>query len=460
MKILADGPWTDDLNTSVNGHFVIDSRHRKVYGVYPYFIAEYDTSTLLPEIIFRENYPDGTRMESDQLKVDVNGNIWIGSVLLRKFNPSSRSMSIVLSHDDRVSSALSDVGPTFIDRTGLIWAGSRGYGVVRYNPSVEQFNNQVDQSIYWIHPVGDKQIVCQSMWRFLRIYDLETHSYVMDIGDNDPRVRSQFPGLMPDTHTAFESDDGLFWMTKGALISYDPKTMKVTHHPILDSTGKEEPWVKGFFPLIEDQKGLLWFGTDTSVYSYDRKLQEFNSYRYPIIPVHTPYRIAQSILPDENGNIWIGSTKGLLQLDPGDSSWTVYQNNPADSNSLSFDLIFSLATDPADQNTIWIGTNGGGLNRFNKSTKKFRRYGTAQGLPNEVVYGILSDDAGNFWMSTNKGICALNPQLLKVTGFQETYSLSSLEPLIVKLGLSFTGYPMSSLSRQRSNNRWSAHWSL
>ncbi len=60
--------------------------------------------------------------------------------------------------------------------------------------------------------------------------------------------------------------------------------------------------------------------------------------------------------------------------------------------------------DPADNDYLWICTKGGGLNRMQKSTGKFIHYTTKQGLPNDVVYGILADNTGNIWGSTNRGI--------------------------------------------------------
>lgn len=60
--------------------------------------------------------------------------------------------------------------------------------------------------------------------------------------------------------------------------------------------------------------------------------------------------------------------------------------------------------DPANNDYLWISTKGGGLNRMQKSTGNFIHYTTQQGLPNDMVYGILADKAGNIWGSTNRGI--------------------------------------------------------
>ncbi|MBI3194200.1 MAG: hypothetical protein HYZ34_07015, partial [Ignavibacteriae bacterium] len=58
-----------------------------------------------------------------------------------------------------------------------------------------------------------------------------------------------------------------------------------------------------------------------------------------------------------------------------------------------------------DDNVLWIGTDGGGLNRFDKLSGELTHFTEKNGLPNNVVYGVLSDTMGNLWMSTNKGLC-------------------------------------------------------
>lgn len=62
-----------------------------------------------------------------------------------------------------------------------------------------------------------------------------------------------------------------------------------------------------------------------------------------------------------------------------------------------------------EQGTIWAGTNGGGLNRFDRQSGTFRAYREGDGLPNDVVYGILEDAAGRLWLSTNRGLSCFDP---------------------------------------------------
>ena len=105
--------------------------------------------------------------------------------------------------------------------------------------------------------------------------------------------------------------------------------------------------------------------------------------------------------------------KDLQRLDFNESknnqpTVTWYFNNAANRNSLNYNHVSCFLDDPAQPDKyIWIGTKGGGLNRLDKKTGDFFHLTTKDGLPNDVVYGILADNAGNIWGSTNKGIFCL-----------------------------------------------------
>ncbi|MFT3891067.1 MAG: PAS domain S-box protein [Anaerolineales bacterium] len=50
------------------------------------------------------------------------------------------------------------------------------------------------------------------------------------------------------------------------------------------------------------------------------------------------------------------------------------------------------------------------MNRFDADTRTFKHYTEKTGLPNNVVLGILGDDEGNLWMTTNNGLAKFDPQ--------------------------------------------------
>ena len=71
-----------------------------------------------------------------------------------------------------------------------------------------------------------------------------------------------------------------------------------------------------------------------------------------------------------------------------------------------------------ESNNLWIGTNGGGLNKFDFETKKFQRIGLSHGLGDNTIYTLIEDSENNLWMGTNKGLCKYNPQ----TGESHVYT--------------------------------------
>jgi signal transduction histidine kinase len=79
-----------------------------------------------------------------------------------------------------------------------------------------------------------------------------------------------------------------------------------------------------------------------------------------------------------------------------------------DPDSISNDSVISILED--SRGILWIGTDGGGLNRYDPEAGSFIHYSESDGLPSNVVYGILEDKLGFLWMSTNGGISRFDPR--------------------------------------------------
>ncbi len=96
-------------------------------------------------------------------------------------------------------------------------------------------------------------------------------------------------------------------------------------------------------------------------------------------------------------------------------SFVHYKNNPDDPNSLSDNGVPSIYED--NSGNLWIGTYGGGLNKFDRENKVFIHYNETNGLLNNVVLGILEDSANNLWLSTIKGLHKFDPVKESFTHF-------------------------------------------
>ena len=120
-----------------------------------------------------------------------------------------------------------------------------------------------------------------------------------------------------------------------------------------------------------------------------------------------------SLAEDHDKNIWIGTIYGgVTRLDPRSGKFTIYMDpltGPAD-------VMGSILEDSKTGN-LWVGDFLLGLLLMDKNGKILKRFDNSNGLPSNSIRGIQADSKGQLWISTNNGLCRLNP----VTGQSQLY---------------------------------------
>ncbi|TFF39731.1 two-component regulator propeller domain-containing protein [Mucilaginibacter psychrotolerans] len=122
-----------------------------------------------------------------------------------------------------------------------------------------------------------------------------------------------------------------------------------------------------------------------------------------------PGNYTAALYKDHTGTIWIGvdegEGRGICAFDPATKKFTRYPyhsvyGNPFTKNDGALDdqRVISIYEDM--QNTLWVGTNGGGLNRFDRKTGKFFSYLNEKNKKLTCVSSIFEDRAGRFWVGT------------------------------------------------------------
>jgi ligand-binding sensor domain-containing protein len=138
------------------------------------------------------------------------------------------------------------------------------------------------------------------------------------------------------------------------------------------------------------------------------------------------WRMAPGRLRDRSGMLWFGTdTHGLFRLDPTTQQLEQFKNDPSVKDSLSTNAIMDIYQD--SRGVIWVATFGGGLNRYVPEENAFEHYRQGQGLPNDVVYGILEDDGGRLWLSTNLGLSRFDAEADAFENFTVQDGLQSNE---------------------------------
>lgn len=113
-----------------------------------------------------------------------------------------------------------------------------------------------------------------------------------------------------------------------------------------------------------------------------------------------------------------GHGGGLNRFDDRRNNFVRYQNNPDDPNSLSNNNIRALYEDK--NRNLWVGTDGGGLNKFVAGSKigdrgRFIHYQSNSQEPTNLssnsVISIFEDRLGILWVGTlYNGINKYNPR--------------------------------------------------
>ena len=97
---------------------------------------------------------------------------------------------------------------------------------------------------------------------------------------------------------------------------------------------------------------------------------------------------------------------GLNRFERKTERFIHYENDPSDPQSLSFNAIQSLFVD--QEGTLWIGTNGGGLDRLDPDTGIIERFAAEFG--GNQVRSLLIDRTGLLWAGTGRnGVATLDP---------------------------------------------------
>lgn len=119
--------------------------------------------------------------------------------------------------------------------------------------------------------------------------------------------------------------------------------------------------------------------------------------------------IAEAVIEDSTGFLWIGSQGGLYRFDGYDLIH--FKSDPLDGSSLSGPWVNSLALEGSK--SLWIATMNNGVSMYDFETGKFSRFQheeqDSQSPPSNTVFDIEVDSFGRIWAASKGGIWRYDP---------------------------------------------------
>jgi signal transduction histidine kinase/ligand-binding sensor domain-containing protein len=394
---------------------------------------------------FRHHPNDSGSLSNDTVAVilkDRGGNLWVGSNggLDLLDNKTGKFKHYRCNANDPTSLSNNRVRAIYEDRGGTLWVGAGSAydggdrpnegGLNRFNRKTGTFtrylndpkdpnslsNNKVraifedSRGTFWIGTAG---ATLQTMDRKTGIFTRYKYN------PTHPEQLSRPPVKDITDHVTFIIEDktGAIWMgtSQAGLTRYDPVTKTVTRYDPTNAkaTGftADNGWI-----AYSSRDNVLWVSTEPKNLYY---VDPF----YIAIPHVASTGSVNSFFEEAEGVIWIATDSGIIRNDRNRKSIKRFIHNPRNPGSITNNNVSSICKD--NRGKLWIGTNGGGLNKFDLKEQTFRHYKHNPENNNSLISNRVSktffeqhDTEGLLWIGTASGLDQLNVATGTFTHYQ------------------------------------------
>ena len=188
----------------------------------------------------------------------------------------------------------------------------------------------------------------------------------------------------------FEDSKKNIWIgSRLGVFLVDQSNLKLI--PLRDRAG--ERWKYNVYSIKESPDGRIWIGGS--------RLGFYDPNENAIHYVANELALAVRDFSFEDQFIWIATDgRGVVRYDKESLELNYYQASGVNDVGLCDNKVYSICV---QDDIIWAGTNSG-LSRIDRSSDQVKNYFKTDGLSNNVIYAIESDEKANLWISTAKGI--------------------------------------------------------
>ena len=354
--------------------------------------------------------------------LDAEQNLWISTYGNGLYHQPTKTLfgqqfqQIIHSADLKHGLASNHLLSLYQDPLGIIWIGTDGYGLHRYDKRQAQFGHQK-------HRKNNLRSISSDFVRAI----LKDSNNLLWVGTRDglnKQTDTGFKRYKTDENrntgltnnnifSLYEDADKRVWVGTygGGLLLYNSaddtfSAFTVKSHQLSSNR---------IYAIEGDQSGNLWLGSNKGLTRFNPNTLQVTHFKYNADENSISNNTVFSITHDNYNNvIWVGTRAGLNKFSLDDETFTHYRSDLKKPNSLTHDMVTSLHLQ--DENTLWVGTFGG-LNKLNIQTNKVIKITEFDGLLNDNIFAIKQDSSGYLWLSSNQGLTRYAPQTQKMQHF-------------------------------------------
>ena len=379
------------------------------FGSYNGLFCLESSSTENNNLICYRNDPDDPSSISENnllsVFVDKQNNLWIGAENdgLFLFNREKKNF-VHFRTDNYDTKSLNNesIQAITMDNSGNLWIGTYGGGV-----NISPKNSEA--ILHYKNTKGAKQSLSKNLVSAFyedsqgRIW-IGTDGGGLNLFNKRTKRFTRFnknnSGFSSDVILSIEEDKNHnLWMGtwNGGIIKFNPESGKSTNYSNKNSKIPDN----SIFSVKMIGNNDLWLGSYRSgLIHFDIEKNEFRSYNPDNSDIVSEY--ISVIKEYKKDHLIFGTTNGLSIFSTQNNTFTNYPFKENDKKSISHNFVYDILVE--NDTSVWIGTQSG-LNKFNPETETVRKYFEKDGLPDNVIRGLVFDKKGILWVTTAAGIC-------------------------------------------------------
>ena len=330
------------------------------------------------------------------LALDSQNRLWIGTFndlnIYHEGHDSFVSFSSNPVEDGSLSQ--SSVRSIFMDSQGGMWLGTYFGGLNYYHPLKNRFRNIT--RIPYQNSLNDNVVSCiiedneRNLWigtndGGLNLYNPKTKRfsyYTLQEGNKEGIGSNNVKAVYVD-----EKQGRVYIGTHaGGLSVLQRNTGRIEHFNMQNSELLDD----NVYAILPDGEQNLWLGTLQALIRFNPEKRSFTVIDKEKNGNEIPNRRITTLFRDSRQRIWVGGEEGLCiyKVENGEVE-SLHLIEPTSSLAGAFiNCVYETQND-----VFWIGTREG-VYSYNEKKNTIKHYTTANGLPNNVLYGILEDSFG------------------------------------------------------------------